>query len=81
MKVMIIPIVIGTVIKGLVQGLEGLEITGRMETIKTTDYWDWPQYWEEFWWLEETCCHSNSSEKPSANACVKNSQKRMNNNS
>ena len=25
--------------------------------------------------LEETCCHSNSSEKPSANAGVKNSQK------
>ena len=25
--------------------------------------------------LEETCYHSNSSEKPSANAAVKNSQK------
>ena len=25
--------------------------------------------------VEETCCHSNSSEKPSANANVKNSQR------
>ena len=39
MKVTIIPIVIGaldTVTKELVQGLEDLEITGRVETIKTT---------------------------------------------
>ena len=39
MKVMIRPIVIGdlgTVPEGLVQGLEDLEITGRMETIQTT---------------------------------------------
>ena len=39
MKVTIIPIVIGalgTVNKGLVQGLEDLEIRGRVETIKTT---------------------------------------------
>ena len=38
-KVTIIPIVIsafGIVIKGLVQGLEDLEITGRVETVKTT---------------------------------------------
>ena len=27
----------------------------------------------ETWRLEETCCHSNSSEKPSANTDVKNS--------
>ena len=39
MKVTVIPIVIGalgTVTKGLLQGLEDLEITGRMETIQTT---------------------------------------------
>ena len=39
MNVTIIPIVIGafcTVNKGLIQGLEDLEITGRMETIKST---------------------------------------------
>ena len=39
MKVMVIPIVSdahGTDIKGLVQGLEDLEIKGQMETIQTT---------------------------------------------
>ena len=36
MKVMIIPIIFGTVTKGLVQRLEDLEITGRVETVKTT---------------------------------------------
>ena len=39
MKVMIIPIVIGAVgivTKGLVQGVEDLEITGRVETVQTT---------------------------------------------
>ena len=39
MKVTIIPIIIGalgTVTKGLVQGQEDLEITGRVETVQTT---------------------------------------------
>ena len=39
MKVIVIPIVIGvfsTVIKGLVQGLEDLEIRGQVETIQNT---------------------------------------------
>ena len=39
MKVTVIPIVIGalgTVTKGLVKGLEDLEIKGRVETIQTT---------------------------------------------
>ena len=39
MKVTIIPIVIGalgTITKALINGLEGLEITGQMETIQTT---------------------------------------------
>ena len=46
---------------------------------KQQHYWRRPEYWEESWRLEETCCHSNFSEKPSANADVKNS-KRVNNN-
>ena len=29
---------------------------------------------KESWRLQDTCCHWNSSEKPSANADVKNSQ-------
>ena len=33
-----------------------------------------PEYWEESWRLEETCCHSNFRERPSANVDVKNSQ-------
>ena len=39
MKVTMIPVIsgaLGTVTKGLVQGLEDLEIKGRMETIQTT---------------------------------------------
>ena len=39
MKVTIIPIVIGafgSVTKGLLKGLEDLEVVGRVETIKTT---------------------------------------------
>ena len=38
----IIPIVIGafgTVAKGLLKGLEGLEAGGRVETIQTTAFW------------------------------------------
>ena len=31
------------------------------------------QYWEESWRLVETCCHSNSSERPSAKTDVKSS--------
>ena len=34
-------------------------------------YGDRLEYWEEFWRSEETCCHSDSREIPSANACVK----------
>ena len=92
MKVTEIPILngaLGTVTKGLVPGLEHLEIRGRVKTLqdwktyKSKDKWrpfklqhykDRPEYWEESWRLEETCCHSNSSEKPSANADVKNSE-------
>ena len=39
MKVTILSIVIGTfgtVTKGLIQGLDGLKITGRVDTVKTT---------------------------------------------
>ena len=37
---------LGTVTKGLVQGLEVLEIRRRVETIQTTDR---PEYKEESW--------------------------------
>ena len=79
MQVTIILIVIGafgTVTKGLLKGLEDLEV-GRPS--KLQHYWERPEYWEKSWRLEETCCHSNSSERPSANADVKNSKRDKNN--
>ena len=50
--------------------LEKLEIRGKLETIQTTHCWHRLEYWEESWVPEETCCHSDSSESPAANACV-----------
>ena len=72
MKVTIIPIVIGaldTIPKGLVQGLEELEIRERVETIQTIALLRLARILSR---VLETCCHSNSCEKPSANAGVKN---------
>ena len=41
---------------------------------KLQHYWDRLEFWEESWRLEETCYHSKSREKPSANADMKISQ-------
>ena len=74
-KVMTVPIVIGalgTITKGLLKGLEDLEVGGRVETIQMTPLFERPKSWDESWRHEENCCHSNSSEKPSANTDVKN---------
>ena len=76
MKVTIIPIVIGafgTVTKGLLRDWRTwkLEDEGRLSKLQ---HWEQPEYWEESWRLEETCFHSNSNERPSANAVVKNSE-------
>ena len=76
MKETFIPIVIGdlgTIPEGLFKVLENLEIRGRMDPSKLR-YWGQSEFWEDSWRLEETCCHSFSSERPSANAVVKNSQ-------
>ena len=73
MKVTIILIVIGafdTVTKGLLKVLEDLEVGERVETIQTT------ALLRTAWILKrvlETWGYSNSSEIPSANADVKNS--------
>ena len=75
MQVTFIPIVIGafgTVTKGLLKGLEDLEMADEWRPSKLLNYWERPEYWEESWRLEETCCHSNSRERPSAKADVKN---------
>ena len=76
MKVTIIPIVIGafrTVTKGLLKGLEDLEVGDRVETIQTTALLKTARILRRVLRLEETCCHSNSSERPSAHDDVKNS--------
>ena len=68
-----IPTVIGalsTVTKGLIKGLEDLEIRGEVKTIQTTALLRSAIVLRR---VLEICCHSNSSEKPSANAGVKNS--------
>ena len=65
MKVTIIPIVIGafgTVTEGLLKRLEDLEVGSRVEAHKQQHYWKLPEYREESWILDETCCHSISSE-------------------
>ena len=75
MKVTILPIVVGafgTVSKGLFKGLEDLEVGGQVETIQTTALLKTARILEESRRIEETCCHSTSSEIPSADA-VKNS--------
>ena len=73
MKVTIIPIVIGafgTVTKGILNGLEDLEVGDRVETIKITAFLKTARILRR---VLETCCHSNSSERLSAYADVKNS--------
>ena len=50
-----------------------MEVGGRVDTTRQ-HYWERAEYWEESWRLEETCCHSNSSERQSADADVKNSK-------
>ena len=61
---------LGKVTEGLVKGIEDLKITGRMETIQSTALLRSAGILR----VLETCCHSESSERPSANAKEKNSQ-------
>ena len=71
----IIPIVIcafGTVTRGLLKGLEDLEVGGRVETIQTTTLLRTARILRR---VPETCSPSDSSERSLANACVKNLQK------
>ena len=73
-KVTIIPIVIGTfgtVTKGLLKGLEIWKLATEWRPSKQEHYWKLPEYWEESWRLEETCCHSISSDIHSSYSDVK----------
>ena len=75
MKVMLIPFITGelrTVCKR--RESEKLKITGRAEFIQTTALFRSAEYREKTRRLDETCCHSNFSERPSAYADVKNSK-------
>ena len=67
MKVTIVPIVIGalgTITKGLLKGLEDLEVGGRVETIQMTALLRTARILRpESWRPEDTCCHSDSYEK------------------
>ena len=68
----IIPIVIGafgTLTKGLLKGLEDLEVGGRVETIQTTALLRTARILRR---VLETWGNSNSSERPSANTNEKN---------
>ena len=55
--------------------------TGEVKTrdgpilLKLQVCWSRTEYWEEFRILGETCCRADSTERPSTNAGVKNSQK------
>ena len=62
----------GTVTKGLLKGLEDLEVGGREVTIQTIALLTMARILRR---VLETCCHSNSREKSSAYADVKSSQK------
>ena len=44
---------------------------------KLQHYWERPEYWEESSRHEETCCHLNSSENPSAKTDEKNSYRTL----
>ena len=70
----ITPIVIGAfgiVTKGLLKGLEDLEIGGRVETIQTSTLLRTARILRRVGRLEEISCHSNFSGRPSALADMK----------
>ena len=82
MKETIVLIVIdafGTVTKRLLKRLEEWEVGERVETILTTTLLRTARILRRGWILEETCCHSMSCEKPSADIDVKNSNGDNNN--
>ena len=67
-------------LKGLVKGLENLEIRGQVETIQTTALLKSARILRRSWRLEETCCHSKFNGKPSAVVGIRNSNNNNNNN-
>ena len=83
MKVTIIPIVIGafcTVTKGLLKGVEDLEVGGLMETIQTTTLLRTDTILRRVLETWGDLLSLNSSERPSTDTDVKNSNVDNNNN-
>ena len=83
MEVTIISIVIsafGTVTKGLLKGLEDLEVGGRVETIQTTALLRTARILRKVLETWADLLSLNSSERPSANTDIKNSKGVNNNN-
>ena len=66
-----------TVTKGQLKGLGDWKVGDNWRLSKQRHCSERPEYWEESWRLKETCCHSNSSKRPSD---MKNSQIVNNNN-
>ena len=68
MRVIVVPVVIGalgTIPKCLVRRLEEVKIGERVENIQTEAFLGRPEYYEETWRLEETCCRLDPWERPS----------------
>ena len=65
----------GMVPRSLERGLEELESVDEPRPSKLQHCWDRLEYWEESQKPKETCCLLDSSERPSANAGVKSSQR------
>ena len=72
MKMTIIPIVIGA-FGTVTKDWRTWNLADEWRPSKLQHYWERPEYWEESWRLEETCSHSNPSERPSPDAVVKSS--------
>ena len=77
MKVTIVPIVIGalgTITKGLLKGLDDLEVGGRVETIQTTALLRTARILRRVLETWGDLLSLSSCEKPTANTDVKNSK-------
>ena len=61
--------------KGLYKDWKTSKLEDKWRLPRLQHCWDRPEYVEESERQDETCCHSISSEKPSANAGAKNFQK------
>ena len=76
MLVTVIPVVfdaLGTVPKDLERGSEHLEIGGRIETIRVKALLRLARILKGVLTSEETCCHSDSREKPPVTSGMLNS--------